>query len=322
MIASEDASKTREAYWVHECQKLARTIEECATKEEELVRRHTLETAKLREKISFLTEEVQRSGEVPLSAAPHAAPFSTTFTDIDHLGMNGNPQWENYTFVKPSAMTVDMQKATEPTMSARPKEMKSTTKEDEPAITGLLFMILLCGAWVASSSSNSKPVTLPDMPEDIRVASAEILTHVYKDAGIQPQEGQLPNFNDQTSCSPNSVPHSGLVYSQTLDPQSMHHMLTTPSRHQQQEQAFSLTAEQYNHITTDWFSEQNKPPSPTRKRNIADALANLHLSRRSSATEAYSRSLLINEVPTNVVRDFHRMVAERNAGQGHNEPLS
>ena len=313
----------RETYWIHECQKLTQAIEKYAAKEEETVRRHTLETTELRKKISFLSEEVQRREVAPLSAPATSTTFSNSFSDFNPVTMSGSPQWDDFTFVNSSsAMGADLPKSADSALSARQRDVKPHAKEDEPAVTGLLLMLLLCGAWVASSSGSGKPATVPEMPEDVRAASAAVLSNIYKDAGLQPQDSPSATFGNSLPGRPSPSHHPGQVYQQSFDPHAVHQMLTDPSRQQQQDQAFSLTPDQYNHITSDWFSEQTKSTSPPRRRNLADALASLHINKRTTATDAYTKSLLVDQVPANVVRDFHRMVAERNTAQDQNEPLN
>lgn len=310
--ANEEQLKIRENYWIHECQKLAQTLEKCAAKEEDMVRRHTLETAELRKKISFLTEELQSRPSVTMPAAQNSGPFPSNFSEFDPMALGGAPQWENFSFATSSSMAGQVQRPHDGNLSPQQKDVKPAAKEEEPAVSGLLLMLLLCGAWLASSSGSSKQVTVPDMPEDVRAASAAVLTNIYKDAGLQPQPGPTPVFDNTAAYAPTTSQPATHGFVQTFDSRSFHQQLTDPTRQQQQEQAFSLSAEQYNHITTDWYGERPKTASPIRKRNLADALANLHLTRRMSATDAYTKSLLVDEVPANVVRDFHRMVAERN----------
>ena len=291
-----------------------------------MVRRHTLETAELRKKISFLTEEAQRRADIPMSAVPSSAGFSNnTFSDFDQMTMGGSPQWDDFSFINTSGTDSEGLKPQESTLVVRQKEAKYTAKDEEPAVSGLLLMLLLCGAWVASSN-NSKASHIPQMPEDVRAASAAVLTNIYKDAGLQPQEGPSSTFNNAALSGPSSSHHAPQVFNNNknhlYDPHALHHQITAPTHQQECDQAFSLTSDQYNHITTDWFDEQPKPTSPTRRRNLADALANLHLDKRTTATNAYTKSLLMDEVPRNVVRDFHRMVAESGGRNGHSEPMS
>lgn len=309
---------------MREANRLSQIIDSQAAEKEEMVRRHTLETADLRKKISFLTEEAQRRADIPLSAVPSSAGFSNnTFSDFDPMTMGGSPQWDDFSFMNPSCMVEEV-KPQESTLVIRQKDAKNLAREEEPAVSGLLLMLLLCGAWVASGN-NTKSNPVPQMSEDVRAASAQVLHNIYKDAGLQPETGPSSSFNNVGLAGPGSAHHPSTIYTHPFDPQAMHSHLTAPSQQQECDQAFSMTADQYNHITTDWFSqqEQPKPASPPRRRNLADTLANLHLDKRTTATNAYTKSLLMDEVPAHVVRDFHRMVAE-NSGRRHSlqEPMN
>ena len=320
----DEMLRIKEDYWIREANRLSQIIESQAAEKEDMVRHQTLETAELRKKISFLTEEAQRRADIPMSAVPSSAGFSNhTFSDFEQMTMSGSPHWDDFSFMNPSCIVEEV-KPQDPSLVVRQKDAKNSVKEEEPAVSGLLLMLLLCGAWVASgNTSKSNPV--PQMPEDVRAASAQVLTNIYKDAGLQPETDPSSTFSNAALSDPDPSHHPLNAFTSHFDPQAMHHHLTAASHQQECDQAFSLTADQYNHITTDWFSQPEQPKiyPPTRRRNLADALANLHLDKRTTATSAYTKSLLMDEVPTNVVRDFHRMVAE-NGGRRHSlqEPLN
>ena len=300
---------------------MSHIIDSQAAEKEDMVRRHTLETAELRKKISILTEEAQRNVDMTMSAVPSSAGFSNhTFSDLEHMTRCETPQWDDISFM--NSRTAEDVKPQLSSLVVRQKDV--AVKEEDPAVSGLLIMLLLCGAWVASGN-NTRSNPVPQMPEDVRAASAQVLTNIYKDAGLQPEVAPSSTFSNPALSGSNPSHHSFNAYPNHFDPQAVHTHLTAPSNQQEFDQAFSLTADQYNHITTDWYNqpEQHKPSSPNRRRNLADTLANLHLDKRTTATNAYTKSLLMDEVPTNVVRDFHRMVAE-NSGRRHSlqEPLN
>ena len=316
--------RLKDDYWMREANRLSQVIDSQAAEKEEMVRRHTLETADLRKKISFLTEDAHRRADVPMSAVPSSAGFSNqTFSDFDHVTMNGSPQWDDFSFMDPSYVVEEV-KPPESTLVIRQKDIKALDREEEPAVSGLLLMLLLCGAWVASSK-NAKSTLVPQMSEDVRAASAQVLHNIYKDAGLQPDTAPLSTFDNVAFSGPDSTKHPSDGFINHFDPHAMHTHLTAPSQQQECDQAFAMTADQYNHITTDWFAhqEQPQPASPLRRRNLADALANLHLDKRTTATNAYTKSLLMDEVPTHVVRDFHRMIVE-SSGRRHSlqEPMN
>ena len=315
--------RIKEDYWVREAHRLSQIIDSQAAEKEDMVRHHTLETAELRKKISILTDEAQRNADMTMSAVPSSAGFTNpTFADFDHMTMSGSPHWDDVSFM--NSRTVQDVKPQLNSLVVRQKDAKNSVKDEDSGVSGLLIMLLLCGAWVASGN-NTRSSPVPQMPEDVRAASAQVLTNIYKDAGLQPETSPPSTFSNPALSGPNPSHHTLSAYSSHFDPQAVHSHLTGPSRQQECDQAFSLTADQYNHITTDWYNhpDQPKPASPARRRNLADALANLHLDKRTTATNAYTKSLLMDEVPTNVVHDFHRMVAE-NSGRRHSlqEPLN
>jgi homoserine kinase len=92
--------------------------------------------------------------------------------------------------------------------------------------------------------------------------------------------------------------------------------LTQPTEQQTNEQIFSLSAAQYNDLTSQDFLQAATPAERSTsqgRRNLAEALATMRSStKQSSAAEVYTRSLLWDQIPGDVVRTFARMVAESN----------
>jgi len=174
------------------------------------------------------------------------------------------------------------------------------------------------------------------MPEDVRVASAAVLDNIYKDAGVQPSEIAVSHGNSVKAeqCKSTSGPRkttlsaseiASLSRTPNSSLESLHRKLVTPSEEQQRNQIFSLSAAQYNAITSDDFFEDRKPPVVTNRRNLGEALAAMSSNTQGSAAEVYTRSLMWDKVSPEVVRDFARMVAETRAvqtGQGSGEVLS
>jgi hypothetical protein len=90
--------------------------------------------------------------------------------------------------------------------------------------------------------------------------------------------------------------------------------LAQPTEEQNHEQLFSMTAEQYNGLTSQDFL-QNTPKRSTSqgRRNLGETLAAMRNNKKESAAEVYTRSLLWDQVPSEVVRNFAKMVSECNA---------
>ena len=60
-------------------------------------------------------------------------------------------------------------------------------------------------------------------------------------------------------------------------------------------------------------SGQHRDASPRPRRNLAEMLANMQEEHtRSSKAEVYTRSLLWDQIPTDVVRQFKEMVRDHN----------
>ena len=302
---------------------------------EELVRAHTIETADLRKKNAFLTEQAQKLESISMSAVPSSTGYSADFSDFDHLTMENSP-WDNFSIVNEFNMETEAKQET--SLVVLPKKERSPSKDDDKSATsGLLLMLLLCGAWVASNTSSTTSTAIPRMPDDVRVASAAVLENIYKDAGIQPVPTATTSADTKLiKQSPSDSPthkttitgseFAGLSHSPLA---SLHHQLVAPTDSQMRDQLFQLSADQYNTIASDdgfFSSDSNQPSTGTKRRPLAEALAAMRAEKQGTAAEVYTKSLMWDEIPTNIVRDFARMVAEVNNGRSipgqQQEPMS
>ena len=324
--------KLREAEWNREKegwmashQQCQQFIQRLAMEKEELVRTHTLETEDLRKKNNYLTEQVQKLDCISMSAVPSSSGYSNDFSDFDHLTMDSSP-WENFSMANDYSIQAESKHDTSLEIMVR----KEKPNEDRSATSGLLLMLLLCGAWVASNSTSAKPAVVPRMPEEVRVASATVLGNIFEDAGLEPYQNSPKSHRTGTfkhlhpRRAARATSRAKDVTGSTQSPlATLHHQLFTPSEEQQKEQIFSLTAKQYNGIATDDAFDESMP-QPTHRRNLAEALTAMRNEKQGPAAQVYTRSLMMGEVPSDVVRDFARMVAECNegmVGQANGEPL-
>lgn len=96
--------------------------------------------------------------------------------------------------------------------------------------------------------------------------------------------------------------------------------LVRPTEEQNHEQLFSLSAAQYNGLVSPDFL-QNAPPRSTSqgRRNLGETLAAMRRNSKNSAAEVYTRSLLWDQVPSEVVRNFAKLVSESNARNGQDQ---
>lgn len=308
--------RLQEQRWLHERQQWHQYSEGLVREKEELVRQHTLETAELRKKNNCLLEELQRLESISMSAQPRSAGISAGFPEFEHLTMDTS-SFDEFAFIDTPIRTTEPKNAA-PLVVIPKRETPSppTKSEDTSAASGLLLMLLLCGAWVASNTSSATAV-IPRMPDDVRVASSAILKNIYKDAGLEPCHTTPPISNNPGMAQPgtfSSHPNSSPLA-------ALHNDLTTPTQQQERDQLFSLSADQYSHMTSeDLFVDEPELNVPSGRRNLGEIFAATRTEKNGPAAEVYTRSLMRSEVPANVLRDFARMVAE---GGGRNgEPLS
>lgn len=283
-------------------------IETLAFEKDEMIRTHTIETGELRKKVGILTDHVQRlESSIPPNAA--ANDFSGSYDDMDMAGT-----WDN-------GFLNDFADEVKPPMAMAKKDNNPFTSDSEKTSSqgGLLFMLFLVGAFVLSSRSMP---SIPRVSEDVRVASANLLDNVFKDAGVSASSSMhaiAPQPSAATWGQPVSASvMAGMAADGVVAPSMLVELgdsLMQPSQEQTNEQIFSLSAAQYNGVSDHDFLRPGRMPSKTRK-NLAQALAELRdNAKQLGAAEVYTRTLLWDQIPNDVVRNFARMVVECNSAQ-------
>lgn len=283
------------------------------------MRAHTLETGDLRKKVSVLTEHIAKLETSAMSTVPSSAGFATDFADIDSLTMDG--AWDNISFL--NDYPVEAEVKVENGVAPAKKEAMLLNEPEKPGAQGLLLMLLLFGAFVASKGSSGSSPSIPTMSDDVRAASATLLQDIFKDAGV-PQTASgvaeaiapLPSGTTWTNMACNTAKAMAEnkmvgVSSSTLG--DLADSLAHPTEQQRNEQAFSLSAAQYDGLTSHDFLQNTPPPSTSQgRRNLGESLAAMRSDSKKSAAEVYTRSLLWDQVPSEVVRNFAKMVSDCN----------
>jgi hypothetical protein len=313
--------------WYHERHEMTQMMGQLQFDKEELVRTHTLESGELRKKVSVLTERLE-CASTAMSVAPSST-FADFASEMDNLNM-GNAEWDNYIFVNDFAPD-DQTSAPQPQEQSLVVAPKAKDTEDKSGASGLLLMLLLCGAFVASKSTGTSAPPIPRMPDEVRAASATVLDSIFKDAGVAPtlaENGFMANRVSGLEPSPSGMgwPQSGSGFGglsgSSLD--QLHAQLSGPTKEQETEQLFSITPAQYNSMTSmdftrprysiasDDYSDPLSPGSqPSHRRNLADTLAAMReQSKGESAADVYTRSLLWDKIAPEVVHEFKRIVEE------------
>lgn len=293
-------------------------VNELERKHEEMISTHTIETGELRKKISVLSNHVQTLE----GAATASSGFSGSFAEMDGITMDSSwdmPMFGEFPMEQQQPAEVKQERQM---VAAKKAEVALPTDAEKPAQQGgLLFMLFLVGAFVLSSRSTTP--SIPRVSEDVRAASATLLENVLKDAGVSQvasglaaMAGPAPSGTGWAASMPShaiTAPMIDHVAPSVLG--AMADSLTQPSEQQTNEQLFSLSAAQYNDLTSHDFL----PSAPVAerstsqgRRNLADALASMRTPNKQSAAEVYTRSLLWDQIPSDVVRTFANMVAESN----------
>lgn len=293
-------------------------IENLNLEKEEMIRTHTIETGELRKKVGVLTEHVQRLESAVPATADNG--FSSGFDDMDGMGMPGAWDASNFLHDYPVEPEVKQEMSIIP---AKKNENNPFAESEKPAQGGLLFMLFLVGAFVLSSRSTP---SIPRVSEDVRAASATLLDNVLKDAGVNSQSASMQAApqpsgaaNWGNAIAMNDITMDGVAPSMLAE---LGDALTQPTQEQTNEQIFSLSAAQYNNVNSQDFlhnAPQRSSPSQGR-RNLADALAAMRTTdKQNGVAEVYTRSLLWDQVPNEVVRNFAKMVSECNNAQNEQQ---
>ena len=296
-----------------------------------MVMKHTEETATLRKRIQLLSEQIEAGPAPMMSAQPSSTGFNDFTGEMEALNM-GAHDWEGFEFFndlnsddyvfdpKPEqpARSPLLDKRSSPGSVATISEKKTTDSSTEPPIaSGLLFFLLLCGAFVASKPASSRPSDLPQVPEDVRLAAPAVLNNLLSESGSSSAQQHRPGPGGGASEPASSGLPQATGLAGRLD--QIHHRITSPTKEQEAAAAFSLTTHQYASISgMDYLSHNERPePSsrhhtpPGRRRNLAEMLANMQDEHtQNNKAEVYTRSLLWDQIPTDVVRQFKEMVRD------------
>lgn len=310
---------------VHRLQESQRIIETLQEQIRELNFQHSEETSTLRKRINILTDHVDLGGPTQMSAASSSAGFADFNAEMEALNM-GAHDWDHYLSVNdmgpdyhdfafqhgPGEDTAPLHKRpaieNNPPSTATKIQAASENSVEQPIASGLLFMLLLCGAFVASKPANSATRDLPDMPPDVRAAAPAVLNSLLGEASGHPGSGA----HNSVSLGITGVPLSTQPYQPDNRLDRMHQRLIAPSKQQEIDQAFSLTATQYASISgMDYSPPSDQTLQSKPRRTLAEALAATHSGRQqANKAEVYTRSLLWEQIPAEVVKQFKEMVRD------------
>lgn len=316
--------KLREAEFVREKnelferqQQMHQYIEQLHVEKEEMIRQHTLETGELRKKNNILREHAEKL-EINASSG-----FRNEFADYDNVTMENAP-WDDFCMVNefPTFGRSPSPAPDNSLVAAAKKSEKTGEKQssDQPFSWNAFYMCLLFGAFIASNNSSMSQPAIPPLSEEYRAESANVLKAVLASAGPSESSNALAqNTLSFAASSATALPTtiSGAEMAQmtsgatTTNLDQLHDHLVAPTKEQEQQQAFALTAEQYKSLTTLDESEADSKPPPSNLQQAYAARKNNAMQSRVSiqgAPDIYSRSLLWDRIPEKVLQDFRKMV--------------
>jgi hypothetical protein len=299
---------------------LSGQVEDLMIEKERLIAEHTLESGELRRKITVLKEQFE---SVPANPTPQAPSEFTDFTnDLDMDGEWGNNfGWINEAPEEPA------QKPRGPeTTLVVGQGRKDSPEESRSGFGGLPFTVPLIfglvGAFVASSGS-SAALSQIKLPDSYRAEATSIIQNVLSEP--QPSSGPLQPSQAESQAPAPSMPAwvqsdgAALLKGGLRDVrpasalESLTARLVTPSKRQEAEAAFSMTPAQYNSLTSSDFTRRDfTAPSeddgetPARK-SLSERLRS-RASKAPANADVYTRSLLWDRIPSEVVQEFRRIV--------------
>ena len=296
---------------------------------EELITRHTQETSELRKKNAALMEHLQKLEATPATAPPSANAYSSEWTFEDFNNLSTNSPWDDFSDVNFSADTEPTQPEdlSMSILSNKPDAVKAKKSADGAFnLSAPWQMLLLFGALIAlnSSSSNAHP-SIPALSDEYRAESKNVLQTFMDSTGVSQSSSQGKTMAQKVvklerrqapPASTTTAPYGTIsaaemaqLSSPTHPPSALsalHDNLVRPSKQQEQEQLFGLSAEQYNSITSPDLDFLNNQQAQATRPNLQDMLSNMR--GNGEKTAVHSRSLLWGQVSDKVVRDFENMV--------------
>lgn len=328
-IERDNLSRDRQIL-VHRTQEAERIIESLHMEKRDMLMKHTEETSNLRKRIQVMTDRLEAGPAPAMSAAPSSTGFSEFNAEFDDLNI-GPHVWDSLIFpppdgnmvsdefgfgqqsMAPMKQSLEKKASTNTIVPAQPRKNNENSTE-QPIASSLLFMLLLCGAFVASKPASSSTSELPKMPADVRAAAPTVLSNLLSDANPSAQQQQaraaMQAFQEP---APSGLPTMNNPNINKLD--QLHHHMISPSKQQSDEAAFAMTQAQYAALTdigpsmNDYRDPGHAHPA---RRSLAEALANEHTVSSGNKADIYTRSLLFEQIPADVVRQFKEMVRDRN----------
>ncbi|KAK6504240.1 hypothetical protein TWF506_002445 [Arthrobotrys conoides] len=315
LAVRENEWMEKEAQWMREREMFEHHLNYAQIQNEEIVRKNTLETAELRKKNTFLAQELDLMQQKLNQAAMHAqSPAGVNYTEeFTFDGMPIDSFWEPPSFNDEANNFLNVPDVPEVKLAPKISEIK---EEEKPA-SGLLFLLLLFGAFVASKGTQSS--ALPPVPQPLQTASAAVLNTIFEDAGVKPTNtiATADPRNVELSVGPSVTQQvsDAWVVPKTESSQLIGlgsslavlnaHLEQPKTRAQEAQELMMLTAAEYDEVTSKEFLREPEYTTSEGRQNLQATLNALRKGHnKPTVAEVYTRSLLWDKVDAEVVRRF------------------
>lgn len=336
----QDTLQLEREQWMQQRQHYEIQAKQLIHERDEAIRAKTVEAADYRRQLNALKDYVR---EHHLDR-PHRIGGYAPASDMNNMAsefndFNFDDEWENeFSLIGTDDLRMEeldsMQRQATPKPPA-PSTTTSNSKTDANFSWNAFYMCLLFGAVVISAGEqlskfapkSSQISSLPKITDEYRVDAENVLKAVMETNPLS-AHAIIPS-RSAASTAPRTIV-SGSEFSQmvtttkeTSGLDSLSSTLTTPSHQQQLQQIFSMPPASYNHIVDplgefddDADADLSDSPKPTR---LEQALAALqaqkaeHEKATGLRSKADERSVLLDHVPEEVIRDFQEFVRQSKA---------
>jgi len=316
-LQKREAELLREqADWMAQQQQVTQYLESLHIEKDEMIRVHTLETAELRKKNNILMETVEKLERGVKPGMESHGEFG-----FENMSMDGH-SWDDFSMVNGLPMQ-DQMSASGPVQSHALSQVNERAEKpsnsDYPFSWNAFYMCLLFGAFIASNKTSLPGRNLPQLSEEYRAESANVLKAVLASS---PSDSAHPISAVATAASADvgaatmagmEMTQMGPAMSESSTLAELHDTLVISTEEQERAQVFAMNADQYNSLTTFEGDGSFKPQPPS---DLQQALAAMrhnaaqHSRMHDATSNVYTRSLMWERVPQKVIHDFRRMVQE------------
>lgn len=305
---------------------------------DEAIRAKTHETAELRRR-NLVLEDCIKEMELQQRGYGHIGHINDYNGGYNQLGFEDGLEDEDFSLINNEDWKMEDNEQRQSTPKPLPSSSKAMDIKAEVGFSwSTVCMCLLFGAFIASNNNNrgdvenaASAVASAIPPGEASNVLKSVLSSGGADNGqllIQP--GSIGNAGlnginnvDSTHAKSNFGPSSSL--------DQLHQSLSTPSRRQEMAAAFSMSASTYQHIN-DPFNEHlnidgspglHEPPTQTQSA-LQKAFASMQAQKddldkmTGMGSKARERSLLWDQVPSEVIKNFEALIQMSASNQNHN----